>query len=202
MKPKIWKMLLVGCVALSVFILVILKSQYGEYDHRNFPSKLKLSAKADKGYHVHVQLGFYPTREIPILCIPIMGTARSGSITQTFNDISEKILELELKKKWAGFCRYQFSILGVACTQTPAQPSRVDGTWESVGIGLLLGDQETKAWSDLTFGSHTPILENTLTITGDGKMNRFYGCDSGCEKAQGFGINNSNEIINIACKDQ
>jgi hypothetical protein len=131
-----------------------------------------------------------------------MGTARSGGITQTFDDISEQFVELEIKKNWAGICRYKFAILGVACTPTTVQPSSVDGTWESVGIGLLLGDQESNAWSDLTFSSYTPILQNTLTITGSGKMNRFYGCDSGCEKAQGFGINNTNEIINITCKDQ
>lgn len=202
MKANQLKAAIFGGITFSIFGFVILIDQYGEFDRRDLPSKLRISAKADSGYHIHAELVFYPTREIPLICIPIMGTTLSGSIGEYFNDIPESGVDLKLKRKWAGLCKYQFEILDIACTQTLVRPYRQDGTWASIGIGILESEMDSIPRTDLTMGSQTPILDGTIRIEGTGILNEFYGCKSNCGEALGFGINKSIESIAITCKEK
>jgi len=198
------KKIAIALLGLSMVGLLIILSQYGEYDNRDLPSKIHITAKPMDGYQVHVKASFYPSRELQVLCIPIMGTTASGIIKETFNSIPNSGIDVETKKKWSGLCAYQFNGLIVTCTKTDTFPEFKNDSVGSAGIGIL--DKDNPAIDKNGFGyenrSTNPIGNNALSILVINGRNYFFGCDSDCEDARQFGIDKTNQEINISCMEQ
>ena len=200
---RIFKNVGIALAGIAALGLVFVWSQYGEYDHRDLPSKIRITAKAKDGYHVHVKATFYPSREIPGLCVQIMGTPGSSTIKEYYNDISASGIEAVTKKRWGGICGYQLNVLFVTCTKTKSYPDFKNDSIDWAGIGILKKDDSPQ---DRTgFGYHSissnPILNNAMSILVINGKNHFFGCESGCEDHGSFGIDKSNTAINISCKD-
>ncbi len=198
------KKIAISFLGLIVVGLLIALSQHGEYDPRDLPSKIHISAKSMDGYHVHVKASYYPSREIQVLCIPIMGTTASGIIRETYTSIPDSGIEVVTKRKWSGLCAYQFSHLIVTCTKTDSFPDDKSDTLGSVGIGIL--DKDDPSINKNGFGydnrSTNPIIQNALSILVVNGRSHFFGCDSDCEDHRLFGIDKSNRELKISCMEQ
>jgi hypothetical protein len=190
----------VGSLLLLAFVAW---SRYGEYDSRDLPSSVKITAKAMYGYHVHARASFYPSVEIPGVCVQVLGTPGSSTIEKAYNDIPETGVVVETKKKWKGICGYQLNRIWVTCTKTISYPDFKDDSIGEAGIGILEKGDEKIDRNGFGYHSHSKIKieSNHLKVLVVNGKNYFFGCDSECDDSGAFGIDKSSSSILVSCED-
>jgi len=169
-------------------------------DTREIPEKILVQAKAQDGYHVHISVLFYATSNRPF-CHGVFGESPINE-EKSYQDISKAGVEIEIRKRWPGYCGFRFGMMSVACTRESTLPRIYDNTYEPVSIGIhdsLEPDPKVRAKI-----AHSPnrILDNSMNIRVSGATAHFWGCDSNCEDSDDFGMDGRNTHLSIDCREE
>jgi hypothetical protein len=192
-------------ISVGVFVLlaVLILTRYGEYDPRDLPSRVIVTAKAMRGYHVHARVSFYPSVEIPGVCVKMLGTQGSSTIQEEYDGIPESGIVIETKKRWKGICGYQLNRIWVTCTESSTYPKYRNDSIGEAGIGIL--DKDSNNINRNEFGYHSlskiKIESNHLKILVSNRKNYFFGCDTECDDSGDFGIDKTTSSLLITCEE-
>ncbi len=190
--------------AIAAFGLFLFFFEYGEYDKRDLPSKIMLTTSAKGDHHIHAYASFYPARNIPGLCVKIMGMQLGSTIEESYPDIPASGVEITTKKKWAGFCEYKLDQIFITCTNTKQFPGTNNGITKWAGIGILNKGDKSIDMSGVEYESSSvnKIENNALNILIENGKNYFFACDSGCEDNRALGMDRTNRSLKVSCEDE
>ena len=191
----------VALSGLAVFSLVILWVQFGEYDHRDLPSNVKVTVKSDGALKARATVIFNSSRSTLLLCTGLFGNGLN-SIEENYTDIPSSGLDVRIKRKWAGLCKYEFYMMSITCSKMESQPANSNGTYESAAVGILEKPGMSKADYGHVLKSENRLIDNSLAVVGDGPRKTFFGCDSACDPHVDFGIDRSTTTIRVSCYEK
>lgn len=194
-------------------------SNSGIYDHRNFPSKIRVFAKAQPGYHVHVVVDFYRARNIRGVCNPLIDVEGDPFTVpmlfpkeEIYNDISDTGIVIVLKKDWVDLCKYQLDRVNITCSKNLTYSPRTGMYIKSVSLYPYekMSDTTKKQYFREKPSKPLPykpgednfrIPKNKLNILYNQGNPYFFPCEKDCEAADYLAIDSTDQVLNLSCQE-
>jgi hypothetical protein len=183
------------CCLLMALLGTSCEKPYGEYDYRDIPSSIHISAKTEGNLHAHATVTFDATNPFPIICTGVFNEGMTGKEIFLEN-ISSNGIDVAIKQKWKGFCSYKFNSIAVTCTDS-AKHYHYDSknAWPK------------EAYLRTTRGEFSQVVKyqdflgsDLFVINDENGEKEFYNCLDSCENTTRYTIDQKLQHLNISCE--